>query len=122
MTDAPLPSAGLEVIRTLYDIIGERRCADTATSYTSRLFSKGRVKIVNKVGEEAVELVTAALVQGPEEVVSESADLLYHLLVLWVDAGVTPDQICGELERRFGTSGLKEKASRSKTPKQDSPA
>lgn len=117
MNEASPIGSGLEIIDRLYTVISTRRCGDAATSYTSRLFSKGRVKIVNKVGEEAVELITAALVQGPDEMVSESADLLYHLLVLWVDAGISPDQICAELEKRFGTSGIKEKASRSKAPK-----
>ncbi|MBE1236575.1 phosphoribosyl-ATP diphosphatase [Phaeovibrio sulfidiphilus] len=106
-------SSGLpHVLDRLHSVVLSRKGADDSTSYTARLFSKGRVKITNKMGEEAFEVASAALAQGPDEVVSESADLLYHLTVLWADVGVDPQRVWAELEARFGMSGLEEKASR----------
>jgi phosphoribosyl-ATP pyrophosphohydrolase len=96
----------------LYSTVLARRDADPDTSYVGRLTSKGRAKIAQKVGEEATETVIAALAGDPAQVVAESADLLFHLTVLWADAGVTPADVAAELERREGTSGLAEKASR----------
>ncbi|GAA0588500.1 phosphoribosyl-ATP diphosphatase [Caenispirillum bisanense] len=106
------PAATAEVLDRLHAVIEGRKGADADSSYTARLFAKGRRKIAQKVGEEGVECAIAAVSQGPAEVVSESADLLYHLLVLWADAGVAPADVYAELERRVGTSGLTEKASR----------
>jgi phosphoribosyl-ATP pyrophosphohydrolase len=106
--------AGPEVIDALHAVISSRKGADPSSSYTAKLFSKGPEKISQKVGEEAVEVVIAALSEGREKVVSESADLLYHLMVLWAEKGVEPGQVWDELARRFGTSGLEEKASRPK--------
>jgi len=100
------------VLDDLYRVIESRRGGDPEASYTARLFDKGRGAIAGKVGEEAVEAIVAALSEEPEKVVSESADLLYHLLVLWAEAGVTPSQVMAELERRAGTSGIEEKKSR----------
>ena len=96
----------------LYAVIASRKGADPETSYTAKLFAKGRGKIAQKVGEEAVETVVAAVSQGPDAVVAESADLLYHLLVLWAECGVTPERVWAELDRRAGTSGIAEKQSR----------
>ncbi len=96
----------------LYEVIASRREGDPDKSYTARLLAKGRAKIAQKVGEEAVETVVAAMGQGPGAVVSESADLLYHLLVLWADLGIAPDEIWAELASRAGTSGIDEKKSR----------
>ncbi len=100
-------------IDALFQVIAGRKGADPASSYTAKLFAKGRHKIAQKVGEEAVETVVAAVAQGPEAVVSESADLLYHLLVLWADCGVAPEHVWAELERRSGVSGIAEKEARS---------
>ncbi|KAA5603871.1 phosphoribosyl-ATP diphosphatase [Roseospira marina] len=100
------------VLDHLNRVVVGRKGADPDTSYTAKLFAKGPKKITQKVGEEATEVVIAALVEGPEAVVTESADLLYHLSVLWAQTGVAPDQVWAELARRFGTSGLEEKASR----------
>ncbi|MCP5370430.1 MAG: phosphoribosyl-ATP diphosphatase [Hyphomicrobiales bacterium] len=100
------------VLADLFAVIQSRRGGDPAASHTARLFAKGRGKIAQKVGEEAVETVIAALGEGPDQVVAESADLLYHLLVLWADTGVTPDRVWAELARRQGVSGIAEKASR----------
>ena len=105
-----------QTIDQLYEVIASRRGADHRESYTAKLYADGRAKIVRKFGEEAVEVCVAALSESRDEVVAESGDLLYHLLVLWADQGITPDQIWAELEVRFGTSGIAEKASRTTTP------
>ena len=96
----------------LAGLVASRRGADPQTSYTARLFAKGRRKIAQKLGEEAVETVIAGIDGGRDEVISESADLLYHLAVLWAERGVTPSEVWDELGRREGVSGLEEKASR----------
>lgn len=104
--------ASSQIIERLAETIASRQGGDADSSYTAKLFAKGRKKIAQKVGEEAVETVIAALAETPDKVVSESADLLYHLLVLWADTGVKPEQVWAELERREGTSGIAEKNSR----------
>jgi phosphoribosyl-ATP pyrophosphohydrolase len=86
--------------------------ADPASSYTAQLLSRGRARIAQKLGEEAVECVIAALGPDPRAIVPEAADLLYHLVVLLTDAGLTLADIRAELARREGVSGLDEKASR----------
>jgi phosphoribosyl-ATP pyrophosphohydrolase len=96
----------------LYAIIDERRSGDAATSYVARSFAKGRAKLAQKVGEEAVETVIAAVGGDREAVIAESADLLFHLTMLWADAGVAPADVLTALEARRGTSGIDEKASR----------
>lgn len=101
-------------IDTLFQVIQSRQGADPETSYTAKLFAKGRKKIAQKVGEEAVETALAAMAEGPAGVASESADLLYHLLVLWAEMGVAPDDVWAELNRRAGVSGIDEKNSRTK--------
>lgn len=93
--------------------IAARRVGDPDTSYVARLRAKGRGKMAQKVGEEATEVVIAALTDTPEALVGEAADLLFHLLVLMGDCGVSLAQVTAELERREGTSGIAEKASRS---------
>ena len=103
-------------IDQLYEVIASRRGEDHRESYTAKLYADGRAKIVRKFGEEAVEVCVAALSEGREEVVAESSDLLYHLLVLWADQGITPDQVWAELEARSNTSGIVERASRTATP------
>lgn len=100
------------IVDQLYQTIAGRKGSDPTKSYTAKLFSKGRGKIAQKVGEESVETLVAALSETPERVVSESADLLYHLLVLWADCGVKPAEVWAELERRQGTSGIDEKNAR----------
>lgn len=86
----------------LYDIIQSRKDAPKEGSYTNYLFSKGLDKILKKVGEEATEVVIAAKNEGTDELVSETADLLYHLLVLLVEKGVPYEAITEELARREG--------------------
>lgn len=98
---------------TLYDVIQERRNhGDPASSYVAKITARGRKKICQKVGEEAVETVIAGCGNKPEKIVSESADLLFHLMILWADAGITLDQLAEELDKREGTSGIDEKARR----------
>lgn len=102
----------MHVLEPLFDTICSRREADPASSYTASLFARGREKIAQKLGEEAVELAIAAAKDDRAEIISESADLLYHWLVLLADAGLSLDEISAELSRREGISGLEEKASR----------
>ena len=104
-----------QILDQLYALVASRKGADPETSYTAKLFSRGRPKIAQKVGEEAVETVIAAMAQGPDAVVGESADLLYHLTVLWADCGVTPDQVWAELAKRQGLSGVDEKKARTQS-------
>jgi phosphoribosyl-ATP pyrophosphohydrolase len=96
----------------LWQVILSRRGADPQTSYTARLFARGRVKIAQKLGEEAVEAVIEGVRDNPSALVGESADLLYHLLVLWAAAGISPADVAAELTRREGVSGIDEKRAR----------
>ena len=96
----------------LWQVIQSRRNADPQTSYTARLFARGRTKIAQKLGEEAVEAVIEGIGENPAALVGESADLLYHLLVLWAAAGVSPADVAAELARRDGISGIAEKRTR----------
>lgn len=108
-------SAGnVAILSRLYETILSRRSGDPELSYVARLFRKGTPKLAQKVGEEAVEAVIAATLLHQDELVEESADLLFHLLVLWADLGVKPEQVWAELERREGISGVDEKKQRSK--------
>jgi len=100
------------VLDQLFETLKGRRGTDPEKSYTAKLFARGRGKIAQKLGEEAVETVIAALSETPDRVVGESADLLYHLLVLWAECDIEPYQVWNELENRIGTSGIEEKKSR----------
>jgi phosphoribosyl-ATP pyrophosphohydrolase len=102
----------MTTLDSLYATVAARKGADPASSYTASLFAKGRGKIAQKLGEEATETLIAALQSDPKAVISESADLLYHLCVLWADTDVTPADVMAELARREGTSGHAEKAAR----------
>ena len=97
---------------TLEQTIRQRRSADPSTSYVAKLTARGRGKIAQKVGEEAVEAVIAAMAGNRDELVGESADLLFRLLLLLADCDISLDAVCDELERREGVSGIAEKASR----------
>ena len=96
----------------LFETIGTRARADPATSYTAQLLRQGTEQVAKKLGEEALETALAAVAGRRVGVVSESADLLYHLLVLWAASSVTPAEVWAELAHREGTSGLTEKAQR----------
>ncbi len=104
-----------ESLARLWQVIDSRRGGNPETSYTARLFSRGRAKIAQKLGEEAVEAVIEGVRGDASALIGESADLLYHLLVLWADMGLAPADIAAELARREGTSGIAEKKGRKPT-------
>ncbi len=107
-------SSQTEILDRLFETIVDRKTADPDSSYTAKLYATGASKIAQKVGEEGVELALAAVQKNRDEIISESADLLYHIFVLWADAGVDPSEIYSKLAEREGLSGLDEKASRNK--------
>lgn len=112
---APPPAASgadAAVLDALFSTVLSRKGADPAISHSARLLARGSAKVAQKLGEEAVETVIEAARGNRAAVVSESADLLYHLIVVWVDAGVQPAEVWAELRRREGTSGIAEKAAR----------
>jgi phosphoribosyl-ATP pyrophosphohydrolase len=92
--------------------IAARRGDSAETSYTAKLLAGGPAKVAKKLGEEAVETVIAAVEGDPDALAAESADLLYHWLVLLAAAGVSTDDVAAKLETREGRSGLDEKAAR----------
>lgn len=99
-------------LHRLWQVVQSRRNADPQSSYTARLFARGRAKIAQKLGEEAIEAVIEAVGENPSALVGESADLLYHLLVLWAAAGISPRDVAAELVRRERISGIEEKRAR----------
>jgi len=99
-------------IDRLFAAIQSRKNADPASSYTAKLFAQGKLKIAKKLGEEGVETALAAVAQDNAALAAESADLLYHLLVLWAAAGLAPEDVYAALEARKKRSGLDEKAAR----------
>ncbi len=107
-----LATADEHVLDRLYVVIDSRKGADPETSYTARLFSRGRQQIAKKLGEEAVEALIEGIRGDKPKLVGESADMLYHLLTLWASLGVKPKAVWTELARREGLSGIAEKAAR----------
>jgi len=107
-----------QVIERVFEVIQDRRNGDPKESYVAKQFGKGRAKIAEKVGEEAVETVIAAIQDNKREIIAESTDLLFHLLMLWADAGVKPGDVYAELARREGMSGITEKKQRKKFKKE----
>ena len=99
-----------EILSKLADVIESRKGADAGESYVASLFEKGSEKIAQKVGEEGVELALASVTDG--KVVSEAADLLFHMMILLSDKGLSLDDIAAELASREGLSGHEEKAAR----------
>lgn len=99
-------------LERLEAVIAQRRTAAADSSYVASLFTKGREKIAQKVGEEATETVIAALSGDPAKLTSEAADLLFHLMILLQDGGIGIDDVLAELDRRDGVSGIAEKAAR----------
>ncbi len=110
---------GAEVLDRLWAVVLSRRDASPSVSHSARLLSRGTAKVAQKFGEEAVECLIEALTGNRTALIAESADVLYHLLVMWVDADVRPQEVWQELERREGVSGVAEKAAR---PLRTSPA
>ncbi len=107
--------ADQDILEEVYQIIQERKqLGDGEKSYVKSLFDKGLDKILSKIGEEATETAVAGKGGDSEEIVSEVADLLFHVLVLLGYYDLPPEKIYTELRRRFGVSGIEEKASRDK--------
>ncbi|HEX9447484.1 MAG TPA: phosphoribosyl-ATP diphosphatase [Dongiaceae bacterium] len=98
----------------LHAAILARRGANPAASYTAKLLAGGTAKIAQKLGEEAVEAVIEAIRDAKDPLIDESADILYHLLVLWADCGIKPEDVWAKLLARDGISGIAEKAARGK--------
>lgn len=101
-----------DTLSRLESVIKQRRVTDPALSYVAKLTARGRAKIAQKLGEEAVETVIAAMRDDRADVLAESADLLFHWLVLLADMDISLADVCTELDRREGVSGLTEKAAR----------
>ena len=111
---SPEPGApDAAVLDRLWGVVASRRDADPAISHSARLLARGTAKVAQKLGEEAVECVIEAVAGNRPALIAESADVLYHLIVVWVNAGVRADEVWAELQRREGVSGVAEKASRS---------
>jgi phosphoribosyl-ATP pyrophosphohydrolase len=106
--------ASSAVLDRLWHVVNDRRGADPAVSHSARLLGRGTAKVAQKFGEEAVECLIEAVGRNRTALVAESADVLYHLIVMWVDADVRPDEVWAELQRREGISGVTEKASRAR--------
>ena len=111
---APAPAASADVLDRLWSVVMQRRTADPTVSHSARLLQRGTAKVAQKFGEEAVECLIEAVAGNRTALVGESADVLYHLLVMWVAVGVNPAEVWAELQRREGVSGITEKASRPK--------
>lgn len=107
--------ANAMVLDQLWQTVEQRRLAgDVVSSHSARLMARGTAKVAQKFGEEAVECVIEATLGNRDATVLESADVLYHLMVIWVDAGIRPEEVWAELARRQGISGIAEKASRTR--------
>ena len=100
------------ILKHLADVIDSRKGGDTAESYVARLFALGDDAILKKIGEEATEAVLAAKDGERERIVSETADLWFHCMVMLSHYGLRPENVLDELSRRAGTSGIEEKALR----------
>jgi phosphoribosyl-ATP pyrophosphohydrolase len=101
-----------DILQQLEKVLEERKQADAASSYVASLHAKGLEKILKKVGEEATETVIAAVGGDREQVVYETADLWFHIMVMLSHLDISHVEVLAELERRFGLSGLEEKAQR----------
>jgi phosphoribosyl-ATP pyrophosphohydrolase len=101
-----------DILKQLAEVLEARKTADPNSSYVAGLYAKGLDAILKKVGEEATETVVAAKGGDRQQLVYELADLWFHTLVLLAQQGLSPDDVLKELDRRFGLSGLAEKAAR----------
>ncbi len=106
------PDINAEILDRLFEVVESRKGGDADVSYTAKLLAAGTPKIAQKVGEEAVETVIEALADKDGKIAEESADLLYHLLVLWADKGVRPEDVWSVIADRFGISGIDDKNAR----------
>jgi len=102
-----------DILARLMEVLEARKQADADSSYVASLYHKGLDTILKKIGEEAAETIIAAKGSDDEQIIYEMADLWFHSLVLLAQKGLSADQVLQELDRRFGLSGLEEKAARS---------
>ncbi|MCW8306355.1 phosphoribosyl-ATP diphosphatase [Acidiphilium sp. PA] len=114
---APVPPLDPEapdarVMDRLWSTIIARKNADPLISHSARLLSRGVNKVAQKFGEESVECLIEAVAGNRDALIAESADVLYHLLVMWVAVGLRPEDVWSELKRREGISGIAEKSAR----------
>ncbi len=112
MTKKKTGAPDFAVLDRLHALITAKRNADPRRSHSARLLARGTRKVAQKLGEETFECLIEAVAGNNEALVGEAADVLYHLVVLWVDQGVLPSQVWAELQRREGVSGIDEKAAR----------
>ncbi len=110
-SDSSMPGTA-EVLDALAHVIESRKGADPSSSYVAKLLTKGQDAILKKVGEESTELVMASKDGVPDKIVAETADVWFHCMVLLAHHGLSHTQVLEELSRRFGLSGLEEKARR----------
>jgi phosphoribosyl-ATP pyrophosphohydrolase len=101
-----------DVLQQLAQVLEQRKQESADSSYVAGLYAKGLDKILKKIGEEATETVIAAKDGDKEQIIYETADLWFHCMVMLADQGLGPDDVLQELQRRFGLSGLEEKAQR----------
>ena len=101
-----------DILSELATVLEQRKQAEPGSSYVASLYHKGLDAILKKIGEEATETVIAAKSGDAAQVIYETADLWFHTLVMLAARGLGPEAVLGELERRFGVSGLEEKAAR----------
>lgn len=102
-----------DTLKKLAEVLEARKQANPEDSYVSSLYAAGMDKILEKIDEETAEVIAAAKEENPSHLIHETADLWFHTLVMLAQAGLGPDDVLAELDRRFGISGHKEKASRS---------
>ena len=105
-------TVGVEILRQVAAVLEARKSADPDGSYVARLYVRGLDAILQKIGEETIETLLAAKNGDPKHLVHETADLWFHTLVMLAHQGLKPEAVLEELQRRFGLSGLEEKASR----------
>lgn len=103
-----------DILAQLAEVLEARKLADADSSYVAKLYASGLDAILKKIGEEATETVMAAKDGDKDKIIYETADLWFHTMVLLAQQGLKPDDVLNELGRRFGLSGLEEKASRKK--------
>lgn len=101
-----------DILERLATIVYERKNSNPEHSYVASLYQAGQDKILKKLGEEAIETILAAKTRNPDSIIYETADLWFHSLVMLAECGLRPEQVLNELDRRFGSSGLEEKANR----------
>jgi phosphoribosyl-ATP pyrophosphohydrolase len=103
-----------DILKQLEAVLQQRKSEDPSTSYVSSLYAKGLDTILKKIGEESTETIIAAKSGDKQQIIYETADLWFHTLVMLAQQDLSADDVLKELERRFGLSGIDEKASRNK--------